>query len=101
MEPTHITPNGMGPAAGSLSSAGGAAGKGQPGFKEALQGYLEHVDGLQQEADKALAGLATGKMDNLHELIVAINEADLSFRLMMQIRNRLVEAYKEIMRMQL
>jgi flagellar hook-basal body complex protein FliE len=42
----------------------------------------------------------TGQTSNLHEVIVAMSEADLSFRLMMQVRNKLLEAYKEIMRMQ-
>ena len=39
-------------------------------------------------------------MDNLHQVVAALSEADLSFRLMMQVRNKLVEAYKEIIRMQ-
>jgi len=72
----------------------------ETGFRDLIAKYLEDVNALQTEADRAVAGLATGKLDNLHQVIVAVNEADLSFRLMMQVRNRLLEAYKEIMRMQ-
>jgi flagellar hook-basal body complex protein FliE len=69
-------------------------------FKQMLGKYLAEVNALQLEADKAVRDLATGKVENFHEVIVAMSEADLSFRLMMEMRNKLVEAYKEIMRMQ-
>ena len=64
-----------------------------------LDDYLSQVDTLQDKADAALRDVATGKADNLHRLVVATSEAELSFRLMMKTRNKLVEAYKEIMRM--
>jgi len=70
------------------------------GFKKMLEGYMEQVNQLQQEADKAVVELASGKLDNLHQVVAAMSEADLSFRLMMQVRNKLLDAYKEIMRMQ-
>ena len=76
------------------STAGGAA------FRDVLGKYLHEVDRLQTAADAAVGDLATGRVENLHQVVVAINEADLSFRLMMQVRNRLLEAYREIMRMQ-
>ena len=69
-------------------------------FKDTLQDYLQDVNDLQREADKAVVGLATGKVDNLHEVLVAMGEADVSYRLMMEIRNKLLEAYREITRMQ-
>ena len=69
-------------------------------FKEMFEKYLKDVNELQLEADKSVKDLATGKAENLHQLITVITEADLSFRLMMQVRNKLVEAYREIMRMQ-
>lgn len=75
-------------------------GSDQPGFRETLERYIQDVNSLQVEADKAVRNLVTGKTDNFHEVIVAMSEADLSFRLMMQMRNKLVDAYKEIMRMQ-
>ena len=85
-------------AAGAASStdAGRAAGD----FKKVFSSYLEDVNGLKAEADKAVRDLMVGRSENLHEVVAAVSEADLSFRLMMQIRNRLVEAYQQIMRMQ-
>jgi len=69
-------------------------------FKQVFRHYLGEVSDLQQRADKAVRDLATGQMGSVHELILAVNEADMSFRLMMQMRNKLIDAYKEIMRMQ-
>jgi len=71
-----------------------------PDFKELMDNYLREVNDLQQEADKAVLDLAAGRKDNLHQVVAALNEADLSFRLMMAVRNKLLDAYKEIMRMQ-
>ena len=84
---------------GALPQAG-ARTTGKADFGQTLSRYLDEVNQLQQEADRALTGLARGNLDSLHHVVVAMSEADLSFRLMMQIRNKLVEAYKEIMRMQ-
>lgn len=100
MESRPVNPNGVGALAGRTPGLQGARGAGGPGFREMLARHLQEVNALQGEADKAVRDLAVGKTDNLHEVIVAISEADLSFRLMMQARNKLLEAYKEIMRMQ-
>ena len=100
MENSAINPAGAGPisdASGHLKLSGQEA---QPGFKEMLKERLDEVNALQLEADAAVRDLVAGKTDNLHEVLVAVSEADLSFRLMMQVRNKLVDAYKEIMRMQ-
>ena len=70
-------------------------------FKELLNSKIGDVNDLQFEADKLVADLVKGKTDNVHEVLVAVNEADLSFRLMMEVRNKLVEAYEEVMRMQI
>ncbi len=100
MRSLPVDPNEVQKALPSAARLSGSQESAKPGFKEMLDRHLHEVNALQHQADKAVQQLATGKMDNLHQVIVAINEADLSFRLMMQMRNRLVEAYKEIMRMQ-
>ena len=100
MRALPIDPNEVQKALRSAARLSGSQESSRPGFREMLDGYLKEVNAMQQEADKAVHQLATGKMDNLHQVVVAMNEADLSFRLMMQMRNRLVEAYKEIIRMQ-
>lgn len=69
-------------------------------FADLLKNQLGEVNQLQKQADGALRDIAVGNTENLHDLMYAINEADLSFRLMMQVRNKLVDAYNEIMRMQ-
>ncbi len=70
-------------------------------FKDLLGNYMKEVNAVQENADKAVRDLATGKTDNIHQIVVAINEADLSFQLMMQMRNKLIDAYHEVMRMQM
>ena len=55
---------------------------------------------LQHEADGAIRELASGGTATLHDTMLAIEKAELSFRLMMQVRNKIVEAYQEVLRMQ-
>ncbi len=70
------------------------------GFENMLKESLEKVNTLQGEADKSIEGLASGKVQDLHETMIAIEKADLSFNLMVQVRNKLIAAYEEVMRMQ-
>jgi flagellar hook-basal body complex protein FliE len=72
----------------------GAAGS----FADALGAALQAVDGAQVGADQEAAKLATGA-GNLHETALALEKADLSMRVATKVRNRLVDAYQEIMRM--
>ena len=67
-----------------------------PSFKEFLLDSIEHVNAMQNDADKAVEQLATGGDVNAAEVLTAVQKADLSFRMMMQIRNKLVQAYQEI-----
>jgi flagellar hook-basal body complex protein FliE len=100
MDSAPISPNGPAPLAGSQPGVRHAGKSDGTGFKDMLKQHLDEVNDLQFEADKAVRDLVTGSTDNIHQVLSAITEADLSFRLMMQVRNKLVEAYKEIMRMQ-
>ena len=70
-------------------------------FKQFLKDSLKRVNEIQKEADLAIQKLAIGKTENIHETMIAIEKAELSFQLMMQIRNKIIEAYNELMRMQL
>lgn len=67
-----------------------------PSFKEFLLDSLDHVNSMQQDANHAVEQLATGEDVNAAEVLTAVQKADLSFRMMMQIRNKLVQAYQEI-----
>ncbi len=69
-------------------------------FKAYLKECIEDVDHLQKEADRAARELATGKVENVHQAMIAMEKADVSFRLMVEARNRIVKAYEEIMKMQ-
>lgn len=69
-------------------------------FEALLNDSLKEVNDLQLEADKAIQELAAGKKENIHATMIAIEKASISFQLMMQIRNKIVEAYNEIMKMQ-
>ena len=54
-----------------------------------------------QEAEPLAAGLASGQHANIHETMIAMEKASISFRMLTKVQNKVVEAYKEIMRMQL
>ncbi len=69
-------------------------------FLKTLEEAIKEVNRLQLEADQAVKELSLGKGD-LHETILALEKADISFRLMMQIRNKLIRAYEEVMKMPL
>ena len=69
-------------------------------FSETLNNSMEEVNQLQKEADKAIEALATGETKDISQTMIAIEKANVSFQLMTQVRNRLVEAYQEVLRMQ-
>jgi len=69
-------------------------------FADTLTESLDRVNDMQKEADKAIEDFAAGKTRNIHETMIAVNKADIAFRLTMQVRNKIVEAYQEVMRTQ-
>jgi flagellar hook-basal body complex protein FliE len=69
-------------------------------FPEILKQFVGHVEEEIQKADNVAKEFAVGERYGLHEVMIAAEEADLSFRFLLQIRNKLLEAYQEIMRMQ-
>lgn len=71
------------------------------GFQGALKEAISSINDIQQGASQAVEALATGQSQNIHQAMIALQQADLSFQLMMQIRNKLVTAYEEIQRMQI
>ncbi len=68
-------------------------------FGAMLKETINEVNKYQLDADKAVEDLATGRNKNIHETMIAISQADLAFRMTMQVRNKVVDAYQEIMRM--
>ncbi|HXG51843.1 MAG TPA: flagellar hook-basal body complex protein FliE [candidate division Zixibacteria bacterium] len=80
--------------------AKGVEDKPKTDFGTVLKNALGEVNDLQQKADHAIRQLVGEGAGDLQETIIALEKADLSFRLMMQVRNKVLEAYQEIMRMQ-
>jgi flagellar hook-basal body complex protein FliE len=70
-------------------------------FGEFLSDSLIKVNDLQNLANKSMQRLATGESDNLHETMLMAEKAEIAFKQMNQIRLKVIDAYKEIMRMQL
>jgi len=77
------------------------AAKASPGqFGAMINKYIEQTNIQEHAASKASVDLATGKSQNVSETMLAIEQADVSFQLMLSVRNKLVDAYREVMRMQ-
>ena len=70
-------------------------------FSKVLQDSLSQVNKTQVTADKAMADIATGEVKNLHQAALAIGKAETSMKVMLEIRNKALSAYKEIARTQL
>ena len=69
-------------------------------FMDHLKESVSEVNSMQKTADKMAMELASGKSENLHETMLAATQAEIGFNLMVQLRNRALEAYQEVMRMQ-
>jgi flagellar hook-basal body complex protein FliE len=81
-----------------LRSPAGPARPGGAAFADALGQALGQVEALQQAGDVQSAAVANGA-GNLHEVALALEKADVSMRVAAKVRNKLVEAYQEVMRM--
>jgi flagellar hook-basal body complex protein FliE len=70
-------------------------------FGDYLKNALDSVNQLQLDSEQAGLDFAAGKTDNIHDVMIAGEKADIALQLTMQIRNKVVESYNEIMRMQI
>jgi flagellar hook-basal body complex protein FliE len=79
-----------------------APGKTEEGasFGDMLKTAITEVNEVQKQSDVEIQKLMTGETEDLHTTMIAVQKADLSFQTMMQVRNKIVQAYQEIMRMQ-
>ena len=73
--------------------------EGKP-FSETLSESLNRVNQLQNQADEAIEDFVAGKSQSIHDTMIAVGKADMAFRMTMQVRNKIVDAYKEVLRMQ-
>ena len=77
-----------------------SAGEGDKSFGELLAEVLGDVNKLQKDAEKASVDLATGNLQDISQVTIAAEKASIALQLTMQVRNKAVDAYQEIMRMQ-
>jgi len=84
------------PAAPAIGMQAGASAEGGQPFKNILLEALDQVNSMQSEANEAVEQLVTGGDVNPAEVLTTLQKADMSFKLMLQIRNKLVQAYQEI-----
>lgn len=82
------------------STAAGAAPTGRS-FKDVLADAIHDVDQAQHVADDKLARMASGEEINIHGTMIALQEADISVRLLMSVRSKVLDAYQQIMNMNL
>ena len=81
--------------------SGAASKPGDASFKEVLSGTLKEIDGLQHRATESVrSSFDPADPAALHEVMIAVEEANIAFQFAMEVRNRLVDAYNELMRMQ-
>lgn len=70
-------------------------------FGEFLQDSIASVNKVQQDANIAMEKLASGESQNLHETLLTVEKAEIAFKTMNQIRTKVIDAYREIMKMQI
>ncbi|GAB2592621.1 flagellar hook-basal body complex protein FliE [Dyella jejuensis] len=79
---------------------GGAGAQAGTGFAQAMKLAISHVDGQQHAANQKVAAVETGQSDDLIGAMLSSQEANLSFSMMMQVRNKLMAAFDDIIKMQ-
>jgi flagellar hook-basal body complex protein FliE len=94
-----------------ITSLNGIANKLQPtgagssedglNFGDILKNSIEEVNDYQKKGEQAMADIATGEVKDLHQAALAIGKAETSMKLMLEVRNKAISAYKEIQRTQI
>ena len=88
------------PSADTLPTAVGPTKNNSP-FSQVFSKFLDEANGQQLQSQDVVRDFVSGDSKNVHDLVLSVAKADLSFRLVLEIRNRLIEAYQEVMRMQM
>ena len=94
-------PDGVPGGAGAAAERAGGVGPGGKSFGDILLESIQEADRLQDSAEAAIQGLAAGQTDDVAGVMTAVEKADLAFRSLMQVRNKLVDAYEELMRLRI
>ncbi len=92
----------IGGIASAVAPSAAPAPTGKPGeFASLLEGAISGVDQYRAQADQAVQNFLTGQNEELHTVALSVQRAEMAFDLGLQVRNKIVEAYQEVMRMQL
>ncbi|HEV7927390.1 MAG TPA: flagellar hook-basal body complex protein FliE [Verrucomicrobiae bacterium] len=84
-----------------LQATSGSSSTGGANFANMLGGLVNDVAQKQAEAGSAVTGLLSGQNVSLHQAMISMEEANVSFQMMVEVRNRLLDSYQELMRMQI
>jgi flagellar hook-basal body complex protein FliE len=98
-----VLPNANQDFAGVAANKAADAGR-KPDFNntvKAIEKYISEVDDLQQSSDMSIKDLLAGKNEDITSVVSAVAKADISFKLLVGVRNKLIEAYKQTMNMQI
>jgi len=79
-----------------VGRAGGADQADGASFKDALMKQIDQVNRLQQDAETAIEDVVSGKRDDLDNVMIAKQKADIAFQMLLQVRNQMMDAYEEI-----
>ncbi len=88
------------PSLGGIASGAGTASSGGSAFQTMLSDTISKVESFQNNADNSVNKFLSGEGEELHKVALATQQADLSFQLFMQVRNKVVTAYNQVMQMQ-
>ena len=88
------------PDLGKTTSITTSGAKGQSEFFEALQGAMNQVEDLHADAQGKVAGMLDGTGEDVHSAMIAVEKAGLAFEMMVQVRNKIVQAYQTVSQMQ-
>jgi flagellar hook-basal body complex protein FliE len=70
-------------------------------FKDTLSSFMQDVNSMQNKADESIKKMAAGEITDVHQVMTAVEEASTAFNMMMEIRNKVMDAYQEVLRMRL
>ena len=95
VQPGRVNVLGPGGESGALEDVKG------PPFGATMAEALDRVDLAQKSADAHVEAFVAGETENVHEVMISMNQAELHFQMLTEVRNKLLEGYQEIMRMQI
>ena len=84
---------------GSVYGSPGSPAKVQQSFADQLQKAVQEVDSLQTTRQEMVEGMVSGQVTEVHDVMIAAQESQLAFELLLEVRNKLLESYQEIMNM--